>query len=402
MASLHRAILKTEMGAAFLWWSRTSGLEGFSQAEVERYSRQLVMAEIGPEGQRRLKSSSVLVVGAGGLGIPASVYLAAAGVGRLGLVDYGAIERSNLHRQTLYRDEDIGKPKAVVASERLGQINPHVSIQAYSTRIESSNAFGILGGYDLVLDCSDNLPTRYLISDACVLLHKPEVYASVSGFDGQVTVFHAGNGPCYRCLYPEPPPPGSVRDCAEAGVLGVLPGIMGSIQAAQAISILVGKGEPLLGRLLLFSAADTTFNALRIRKDPNCRVCGSDPSVKGLIDYEEFCRSNGRPKRTEEITPKELKRWIDTGRRVTLLDVREPHEYELCHLDGSKFIPLEELRERVNELNKTDEMVVYCHVGSRSAHAVEILSSLGFDKTLNLRGGIRAWSEEVDPTLPKY
>ncbi len=279
-----------------------SRLEGFSDSEVERYSRQLVMAEIGPQGQRRLKSSSVVVVGAGGLGIPASVYLAAAGVGKLGLVDYDRVERSNLPRQTPYSEADIGKPKAVVAGERLGMVNPHVSVVPYYTRIDSSNAIGILGEYDLVVDCSDNLPTRYLLSDASVLLHKPDVYAGVSGFDGQVSAFHY-RGPCYRCLHPAPPPLGSVKDCAEAGVLGVVPGIMGSIQAAQAISIITGMGEPLVGRLLLFSAGDMTFNEIRIKKSPAFPICGAKPTMEALIDYDEFCGTEQTTSAQSEISP---------------------------------------------------------------------------------------------------
>ena len=378
-----------------------SGLDGFSRKETERYSRQLVMPEVGPQGQRKLKSSSVLVVGAGGLGTPASVYLAAAGVGKIGLVDFDDVETSNLHRQTLYSDEDIGRAKVEIAAERLRQINPGVSIVPYKTKLDSSNAMGIIREYDVVVDCADNFPTRYLINDVCVFLHKRDVYASVSRSDGQASVFGGDSGPCYRCLYPEPPPPGSVQDCAEAGVLGVLPGIMGSIQAAQTINLLLGIGQPLVGRLLLFNAADLTFNELRVKKRDDCPVCGSKPSIKEPIDYEWFCGLGKEPNTSRDVTPAELKGLMDNG-GVVLLDVREPFEYEICRLTGSKLIPLGELPEKIGELDRNQEVVVYCHVGTRSSAAVEFLSSQGFKKVHNLKGGIRAWAEEIDQDIPLY
>ncbi len=374
----------------------------FSQSEVERYSRQLVLPEIGPEGQGRLKASSAVVVGAGGLGIPASVYLAAAGVGRIGIVDGDVVERSNLHRQTIYTESDIGKAKATVASEYLRRVNPNITVVPHEARLTSDNALGILEKYDVVVDCTDNFPARYLINDACVLQQKPDVYASIFRFDGQASVFDARRGPCYRCLFPQPPPPDTVQDCAAAGVLGVLPGIMGSIQAAQTISLLVGHGQPLVGRLLLFNAADMTFSELRIRKNPNCPVCGPHPTVTKLIDYEEFCGLARLGTQVSEISPKELKRMLDSGLRLTLLDVREPYEHDMCHIDGSRLIPLGDLDRRVSELNRDEEVIVYCQMGSRSARAVELLAAKGFKKARNLKGGIRAWSEEVDPTVPFY
>ena len=373
----------------------------FSRAEIERYSRQLVLPELGPEGQRKLKASSAIVIGAGGLGIPASVYLAAAGVGKIGVVDDDIIEKSNLHRQTIYTEADVGEPKAKVASDRLGLVNPNVSIVPHIVRLDSSNALDLLKSYDVVLDCTDNFPARYLINDASVLLGKPDVYASVFRFDGQVSVFDARSGPCYRCLFPQPPPPETVQDCSVAGVLGVLPGIMGGLQAVQATNLMLGKGLPLIGRLLLFNATDMTFSELRIKKDPKCPICGHTPTITKLIDYEEFC---GIPKANvpvKEITPKELKRRIDEGGEVTLLDVREQPEYDMCKIEGSRLIPLGDLEGRIGELKGARQIVVYCHVGTRSARAVQLLSSKGIPAR-NLRGGIRAWAEQVDPTMPVY
>ena len=373
-----------------------------TQDEVERYSRQLVLREVGPGGQRRLKASSVLIVGAGGLGVPAATYLAAAGVGRIGIVDGDVVERSNLHRQTIYSDSDVGKPKARVIKDRLLVVNPHVSVVPFQTRIDSSNASEILQGYDVVLDCSDNFPTRYLVNDACVMLHKPDVYASIFRFDGQASVFHADSGPCYRCLFPEPPPAETVQDCAEAGVLGVLPGIMGSIQAAQAINLLLGNGESLAGKLLLFNAMDMSFSELRVVKNRECPVCGIHPTVTKLIDYEEFCGTRRAPAQVAEVDATTLKRLLEGGAKINLLDVREPFEYELCHIPGSKLIPLEELERRAAELDPSEEVVVYCHVGVKSARAVELLSSRGFRRARNLMGGIRAWADSVDPSMPVY
>jgi sulfur-carrier protein adenylyltransferase/sulfurtransferase len=381
--------------------SARSSEQGLTQAEVERYSRQLVLPELGLQGQRRLKASSVLVVGAGGLGIPASVYLAAAGVGRIGVLDEDLVEKSNLHRQTIYTESDVGRPKAKVAGERLREVNPHIKVEPHEVRLSSANAMGILAGYDVVIDCTDNFPARYLINDACVLLGKPDVYASIFRFDGQASVFNAEKGPCYRCLFPEPPPPESVQDCAVAGVLGVLPGIMGSIQAVEALKLMLGQGEPLQGRLLLFNATDMSFNELRFKKNERCPVCGRNPTVKSLVDYEAFCGLRAAPV-VREISPLDLKRLMTRNEGITILDVREPFENQLCRIEGSKLIPLGELRRRAGELDRAADIIVYCHVGVRSARATELLSSLGFAKVRNLKGGIRAWSMDVDPKVPIY
>jgi len=361
-----------------------------------------VLPELGREGQQKLKRSSVLTIGAGGLGIPASVYLAAAGVGRIGIVDDDVVEKSNLHRQTIYSEADVGRPKAKVAGEKLRDVNPYISVEPHEVRLSSANAMEILKAYDVVVDCTDNFPARYLINDACVLLGKPDVYASIFRFDGQASVFSARRGPCYRCLFPEPPPPDSVQDCSVAGVLGVLPGVMGSIQAVEALKLLLGYGEPLLGRLLLFTATDMSFNELRFKKNPSCPVCGPNPTLTRLIDYEEFCGTRRVPSSVSEITPKELKRVMENLEDIVLLDVREPYEYELCRIEGSKLIPLGELGRRLGELDKSADIVVYCHVGVRSARAVELLSSGGFGRVRNLKGGIKGWAAEVDPTIPIY
>ncbi len=375
--------------------------EGLGKDEVERYSRQLVLPEMGHEGQLKLKRSSVLVVGAGGLGVPASVYLAAAGVGRLGIVDNDLVEASNLHRQTIYTEEDVDNPKAQVAAEKLRRVNPHIRVEPHQLRLDSSNAMDLLGRYDVVVDCTDNFPARYLINDACVFLGKPDVYASIFKFDGQASVFHSERGPCYRCLFPEPPPPETVQDCAVAGVLGALPGILGGIQAAQTINILVGVGNPLVGRLLLFDATDMSFSEVRVRKNLDCPVCGARPTVRKLIDYDEFCGMK-REFHVKEIAPRALKAKLAGGSVVVLLDVRVPYEHDLSHIEGSKLIPLEELEGRLGELNRGDEIVPYCLDGTRSARAVELLESKGFDRVWNLSGGIRAWAEEVDPTMVAY
>ena len=374
----------------------------FSSGEFARYSRHLIMPEVGLEGQSKLKSASVLIVGAGGLGTPSATYLAAAGVGRIGILDFDTIEKSNLHRQVLYSEQDVGKSKADVARKRLLEINPNVSVEAHKVRLDSSNALEILGAYDIILDGTDNFPTRYLVNDACVLLGKPNVYASIFRFDGQASVFYAREGPCYRCLYPEPPPPGLVPSCAEGGVLGVLPGIMGSIQAAEAIDLILGKGRPLIGRLLLFDALEMTFKELKLRKNPHCSVCGPNPTVRQLIDYEAFCGSEEQLGAELEVTPKALKRLVDEGKDVVVLDVREPFEYEIAHLGSAKLIPLGELAARVNELDTARPIIVYCHTGQRSAQAVRFLNGLGFKKAKNLKGGIRAWGNEVDPTIQMY
>jgi len=382
---------------------KRKSLAPLSAEEIVRYSRHLLLPEVGLEGQRALKSGSVLIVGMGGLGTPAATYLAAAGVGRIGLVDLDVIEKSNLQRQVLYSESDLGADKVEVAASRLRAINPNVNVEPLKITLNSSNALGILKDYDVVIDGTDNFPTRYLLNDACVLLNKPDVYASILRFDGQASVFYAREGPCYRCLFPEPPPPGAVPSCAESGVLGVLPGIMGTIQAAQAISLVLRTGEPLIGRLLVFNAIDSTFTELRIKKNPECPICGANPTVKELIDYEQFCGvgRNQQPA-AQEVTPRELKAEIGGGRHVVLLDVREPFEFNICHLQGAKLVPLGSLTGRLGELESASEMVVYCHTGKRSARAVEMLTAAGFTRVRNLRGGIKAWAEEVDPTMPRY
>ena len=376
-------------------------LGGFTKTEFERYSRQLVLPEIGPDGQRKLKNAKVVIIGAGGLGIPSSAYLAAAGVGTIGIVDHDSVERSNLHRQILYSENDLGRLKSEVAAERLHTINPNIDIEPFAVKLDSSNALELLRPFDIVLDCTDNFPSRYLINDACVLLHKPDVYASVFRFDGQATVFDADKGPCYRCLYPDPPPPDAVQDCATAGVLGVLPGILGSIQAVQAI-VIVTSGRTLTGRLLLMDASDMTFNELKIKKSPSCPACGTDKRITRLIDYEQFCGTRRGPVRSEQLSPRKLKQMIDSGKEITLLDVREPFEFSFCHLEHSTLIPLGVLPARFEELDPKSEIVVYCHTGIRSATAVEFLVSKGFIKARNLSGGIAAWAEEVDPDMPRY
>lgn len=376
---------------------------GLSNDELVRYSRHLLLPEVGVEGQRSLKSGSVLVVGAGGLGTPAATYLAAAGVGRIGLVDNDVIEKSNLQRQFLYTEADLGRSKVDVARARLAGINPNVNLEPHNLVLDSTNAMDVLKNYDVVIDGTDNFPTRYLLNDACVLLGKPDVYASIFRFDGQASVFYAKEGPCYRCLFPEPPPPDSVPSCAEGGVLGVLPGIMGSIQAVQAINLLLNKGKTLIGRLLVFSATDTTFTELRIGKNPECPVCGDNPRVTQLIDYDQFCGLKRNEASVDrEISPTSLKARIDEGRRPLLLDVREPFEYSICHLPDALLIPTGALPARLGELNPAGEIVVYCHTGVRSARAVELLRAAGFAKARNLTGGIRAWSLEVDHTMPQY
>jgi adenylyltransferase/sulfurtransferase len=371
--------------------------------EAQRYSRHLVLPEVGPEGQRRLKGSSVVVVGVGGLGIPAVLYLTAAGVGRIGLVDDDTVEMPNLQRQVLFGEADIGRRKVEVAAERLHQVNPNVEVVAYERKLDSGNALKVIQDYEVVIDGTDNLPSRYLVNDACVLLGKPDVYASALGFDGQASVFFALLGPCYRCLSPDPPPLDSVKSCEDAGVLGVLPGIMGGIQAVQAIHILLGIGSPLVGRLLVFNGLDTSFDEVRIKKDTACKVCGPNPTVTRLIDYEEFCGVKGRARPVEfDMTALTLKASIDAGEKVVLVDVREPYEYELCHLKGARLLPLGQLPARMVELDKEGEIVVYCHVGVRSTQAVSILRRAGFSNVRNLRGGIDAWAREVDRQMLRY
>ena len=376
---------------------------GLTASEALRYSRHLVLPEVGPEGQRRLKGSSVLIVGAGGLGIPAAVYLASSGVGRIGLADYDVIEMQNLQRQFLYTESDIGRKKVEVAKERLRQTNPNVDVIAHDIRLDSKNALEIMKDYDVVIDSTDNLPSRYLVNDACALLGRPDVYASVLGFDGQASVFYAAYGPCYRCLFPVPPPPESVKSCEDVGVLGVIPGIMGGLQANQAITTLLGKGSTLMGRLLVFNGFENTFDEIRVKKSTTCALCGPNPTITELIDYEEFCGLEGKTRPIDfDVTPRALKASMDGGQRVLLLDVREQYEYTLCHLEGAKLIPLGELTSRIGELSQGDDIVVYCHVGVRSTSAVAMLRRAGYANVRNLDGGIDAWAKEVDPEMPRY
>lgn len=377
-----------------------------SKEEVLRYSRHLIMPEVGMDGQLKLKRAKVLCIGTGGLGAPLGLYLAAAGVGRIGLVDFDVVDSTNLQRQVLFGTSDVGKPKIQAAANRLRDLNPDIQIDTFEMHLSSENALDILKDYDIIVDGTDNFPTRYLVNDASVLLGKPNVYGSIFRFEGQITIFGAPGGPCYRCLYPEPPPPGLVPSCAEGGVLGVLPGIVGTIQAAETLKLIIGKGEPLIGRLLLFDALGMKFRELKLRKNPECPVCGQHPTLKKLIDYAEFCGVRGEEAPSTvtnipEITPKELKQRLDRGDDLYILDVREPHEYQICNLNGH-LIPLGELSRRVHELDSSKEIVAHCRSGKRSAEAVEFLRKAGFKKISNLKGGILAWSDEVDPSVPKY
>ena len=377
-----------------------------SREEIQRYSRHLIMPEVGMEGQLKLKRARVLTIGTGGLGAPLGLYLAAAGVGHLGLVDFDVVDSSNLQRQVTFTTADVGKPKSEAAKARLSALNPAIDIVSYETRLTSDNALDLFRDYDIIVDGTDNFPTRFLVNDTCVLLGKPNVYGSIFRFEGQATVFGYPGGPCYRCLYPEPPPPGLVPSCAEGGVLGVLPGIVGSIQAMETIKLILGTGEPLVGRLLLFDALAMRFRELKLRRNPDCPMCGEHRTITKLIDYEEFCGIRGEeaPAMTDgipEITATELKRRQDRGEKLFILDVREPHEYQICNLNG-KLIPLGELPRRVNELDSSVEMVVHCRSGKRSADAIHFLQTAGFKKLLNLKGGVLAWADEVDPRMPKY
>ena len=377
-----------------------------SKEEVQRYSRHLIMPEVGMEGQLKLKRARVLTIGTGGLGAPLGLYLAAAGVGRLGLVDFDVVDNSNLQRQVTFTTADVGKPKSEAAKARLSALNPAIEIVSYETRLTSDNALELFRDYDIIVDGTDNFPTRFLVNDACVLLGKPNVYGSIFRFEGQATVFGYPGGPCYRCLYPEPPPPGLVPSCAEGGVLGVLPGIVGSIQAMETIKLILGAGEPLVGRLLLFDALAMRFRELKLKRNPECPMCGDHRTITKLIDYEEFCGIRGEeaPAMTDgmrEISATELKTRQDRGDNLFVLDVREPHEYQICNLNG-KLIPLGELQRRVNELDSSAEMVVHCRSGKRSADAIRFLQTAGFKKLWNLKGGILAWADEVDPRMPKY
>ncbi len=381
-----------------------------SNEEIQRYSRHLIMPEVGVQGQAKLKSASVLLIGTGGLGSPLGLYLASAGVGRIGLVDFDVVEITNLQRQVLYTHEDVGKPKLEAAQKRLTAINPYITVQTHPARLASDNALEILKGYDVIVDGTDNFPTRYLVNDACVLLGKPNVYGSIFRFEGQASVFYAEKGPCYRCLYPEPPPPGLVPSCAEGGVLGILPGIIGTIQATEAIKLILGSGEPLIGRLLLFNALKMRFRELKLRKSPTCPACGPHRTITRLIDYEEFCGLRRGESQTAqaaqdpslEIGVEELKRLVDSGKPVKIVDVREPHEHDICRIPGARLIPLSEFVRRLGELDSADELVLHCHHGVRSMKALELLRSAGFRKVKSLRGGIDAWAEKVEPSMPRY
>jgi adenylyltransferase/sulfurtransferase len=385
-------------------------LPELSQDEIKRYSRHLIMPEVGIDGQRQLKASSVLCIGAGGLGSPAAMYLAAAGVGRIGIVDFDVVDFSNLQRQLLHGTPDVGRSKLDSAKDRLHALNPHVHVETYETALSSENALELFAPYDVILDGTDNFPTRYLVNDACVISGKPNAYGSIFRFEGQASVFATKGGPCYRCLYPEPPPPGLVPSCAEGGVLGVLPGVIGVIQATEAIKLMLGIGEPLIGRFLIYDALKMRFRELKLRKDPECPVCGTNPTVTKLIDYEQFCGIRPEPQTQPtgaavnewEITPVELKRRLDAGDDLFILDVREPNEYQINRIPGSTLIPLGELPRRYQELDPDQEIVAQCKMGARSMKAVEYLRSVGFTKVKNLRGGILEWIDKVDPSQPKY
>ncbi len=380
-------------------------VEGLSRDEVKRYSRHLIMPEVAIEGQLKLKAAKVLLIGTGGLGAPAGLYLTAAGVGRIGLVDFDVVDTTNLQRQVAFGTKDVGRSKLEAARDRLHDLNPEIEFVLHEMRLTRDNALDVIRPYDIVVDGTDNFPTRYLVNDACVLLGKPYVYGSIFRFEGQVTVFAGGESPCYRCLYPSPPPPGLVPSCAEGGVLGVLPGIVGSIQAAEAIKWILGAGDTLSGRLLLFDALRMKFRELRLRKNPECPVCGEHRTIHELIDYEAFCGIRGEEAEANVSVPemevRELKRRLDNGDDIVVLDVREPHEVKICNI-GGVLIPLGELMARVHELDSARDLVVYCRTGSRSAQAVAFLKDSGFEKVWNLKGGMHAWSDQIDPTVPKY
>ncbi len=386
----------------------SAGLPMLSTEEIARYSRHVIIPEVGMTGQRKLKAASVLMIGTGGLGAPLGMYLAAAGVGRLGLVDFDLVDVSNLQRQIIHGTRDVGRPKISSARDRLEDINPHVEIETHETRLTSANALQLFSNYDVIVDGTDNFPTRYLVNDACVLTGKPNVYGSIFRFEGQASVFWAERGACYRCLYSEPPPPGLVPSCAEGGVLGVLPGIIGAIQATETLKIILGAPDIMVNRLLLFDAWRMRFRELKLRKNPACPLCGDNPTIKELIDYEEFCGITPQlltetENKMEEITATELKQRLDHGDDIQIIDVREPHEYEIALIPGSRLIPLGQVLDRVSEIDAGRETVVHCKMGGRSAKAIETLQRAGFTGRLtNLQGGITAWSNEVDPSVPKY
>ncbi len=385
-----------------------------SHEEVQRYSRHLIMPEVGMTGQKKLKASSVLLIGAGGLGSPLAMYLAAAGIGRIGLVDYDVVDYTNLQRQIIHGTKDVGRLKLQSAKETMLDINPHVQVDTYEVPLTSANALEILAPYDVIIDGTDNFPTRYLTNDACVLLGKPNVYGSIFRFEGQLSIFHAAEGPCYRCLFPEPPPPGLVPSCAEGGVLGILPGTVGAMQATEAIKYILGIGESMVGRLLLYDALNMEFTEVRLQKNPNCPVCSDNPTLTELIDYEQFCGVPAHDhslyltaeegEAVPQIAPLELKRRLDAGEELFILDVREPHEWEISNLNhlGAKLIPMGDVVARMNELDTAVTLIVQCRTGARSADIIRELQKHGFKKALNLDGGINRWASEVDPSLPIY
>jgi sulfur-carrier protein adenylyltransferase/sulfurtransferase len=383
-------------------------LPDLSNEEIARYSRHLILPEVGMEGQKKLKAAKVLCVGTGGLGSPLALYLAAAGVGTIGLVDFDVVDSSNLQRQIIHSTADIGRPKIDSAEEKLKGLNPFINIVKFETMLTSANALEIISQFDVIADGTDNFQTRYLVNDACVLTGKPNAYGSIFRFEGQASVFATKDGPCYRCLYPEPPPPGLVPSCAEGGVLGILPGLVGVIQATEAIKLILGIGEPLIGRLLLVDALNMKFRQLKLRKNPDCPVCGTNPTVTELIDYDQFCgilpaatvettMNNG----IAQLSVTDFKRKRDAGEDIYLLDVREPHEFQIASI-GGHLIPLGDLPARVNELDRTREIVVHCKMGGRSQKAAELLKQAGFNNVQNLAGGITAWSDQIDPSVPKY
>ena len=383
-------------------------LPNLSHEEILRYSRHLLIPEVGLEGQRKLKAAAVLVIGTGGLGSPVALYLAAAGVGRIGLVDYDVVDFSNLQRQVIHGTSTLGTLKVDSARERMLDLNPGIQVDVYNEPFTSANARPIAADYDLIIDGSDNFPTRYLTNDLCVLTGKPNVYGSIYRFEGQVSVFDARRGPCYRCLFPEPPPPGLVPSCAEGGVLGVLPGTIGTLQATEALKLLLGIGEPMIGKLLLYNALDMSFEFIKLRKNPGCKVCGPNPDVTELIDYEAFCgvpghdHDEGSAGAGWDITATELAARLKQGDSLRLVDVREPHELEISRLPGAQLIPLGQMAARLSELNSADEIILFCKAGVRSRRALELLAGAGFRKLKNLKGGINAWAKEVDPSLPIY
>ncbi|HDD55443.1 MAG TPA: molybdopterin-synthase adenylyltransferase MoeB [Chloroflexi bacterium] len=379
-------------------------LPELSHEEIHRYSRHLLIPDVGLEGQRKLKAASVLVVGTGGLGSPVALYLAAAGIGRIGLVDYDVVDFTNLQRQIIHSESRLGDLKVESARDRLQDLNSEIQVDIYNEYLNSENAFEISAPYDIIVDGTDNFPSRYLVNDLCVLTGKPNVYGSIYRFDGQASVFNAEGGPCYRCLFPEPPPPGLVPSCAEGGVLGVLPGTIGSIQATETLKLILGIGEPLIGRLLLYDALDLSFQTVKLQKNPDCKICGENPQVTQLIDYEEFCGIPACDHTSEEwdITASELSARLKAGAPMRLIDVREPHELEISRLEGAELIPLGQFASRLSELDSAEEIVLICKSGTRSARALEILASAGFKKVKNLKGGVNAWAVKVDPSLPIY